>query len=70
MNKDIYMCYLDDNYLYLYPHDKYVDFAKENMPHFFKSDSWINKGNYFVNAKDISKVVREKFLKKYRYEWK
>jgi len=70
IGKDIYMCYMDDDYLYIYPHDEYVEFAKEKMPSFFESKSWIDKGNYFVNGKIISKIVREEFLKKYRYEWK
>jgi hypothetical protein len=70
IGKDIYMCYMDNDYLYLYLHDEYIEFAKENMPHFFESKSWIEKGTYFVNGKDISKLVREKFLEKCRYEWK
>ena len=70
IGKDIYMCYMDDDYLYLYLHDEYVEFAKEKMPSFFESKSWVDKGNYFVNGKLISKIVREEFLKKYRYEWK
>ncbi len=58
VGKNIYMCFIEDNYIYLYPHDEILDL----MEHRISDQTYITTGSW--STPKLSKQNKE-LLKKY-----
>ena len=63
LNKDIYICFMYNDNLYLYPHDETVDFILNNS-NVAKTGSWKNKGDF--TWKNPPPKQYQNFLRKFK----
>ena len=63
INKNIYICFMFNDNLYLYPHDETVDFILNNS-NVAKTDSWKNKGEF--SWKNPPPKQYQNFLRKFK----
>jgi|TARA_B100002019_G_C20793443_1_gene367707 hypothetical protein len=64
LNKDIWICFREKNFIYLYPHDKTCEFIKNNT-NIKNTESWKKRGHYYWPK--IPKNLMS-FLNKYKFK--
>lgn len=64
LNKDIWICFREKNFIYLYPHDKTCEFIKNNT-NIKNTESWKKRGYYYWPK--IPKNLMS-FLNKYKFK--